>query len=625
MVTAPLSPLAAFEEKVWVHHNATVGDVLAVLRSAHAADADLAALTQGEPGGSAEVRATRLLGAVVACIVSPKLSFGGSAFLLLFALMQNLKNLMQATGLRSADHGLRLLGVHTAEDLKALARTDRQRLAKALLLIGIDGELEVDMAWMLKAEPQLGSLLYLGLLSSKPVVTLRGHERRTRLLQLADQYRPNIPNSSDYLVFLSNVWMQCSYADVPGKHRIKAVLNPYVRHWLQGIGCQDAALPAERVRVARPRMVVAAEVMHSNHVQYRYFGQYLRQLRQRFELILVTEEGQVDDHVRALFDAVHTFQRSIDPGYLRQVRELIVNARPDVVFWPSMGMRHWGTALGNLRLAPIQFTALGHSASTFSPQIDYYLTEAGYVGDPALFGEKVLQLPDTSLRFERSPHVDFARIPRRPAGPRQVLRIALPSNLLKLNPVYIRTLERIAAQAQRPLAFEVFPNVMGAELVTTRRVLGERLPNVTVHPVLNYARYLQQLSQCDLNLSPFPFGGLHSVIDSLRLGLPVVALEGQEPHARTDAMLLRRLGMPEWLITHDVAAYEAAAVRVLQDDALRQDVSRQALAIDIDRVMFGDAHTPLGHEVVDAVWGMYQHHERLQALPQRVLTERDWA
>jgi predicted O-linked N-acetylglucosamine transferase (SPINDLY family) len=138
-----------------------------------------------------------------------------------------------------------------------------------------------------------------------------------------------------------------------------------------------------------------------------------------------------------------------------------------------------------------------------------------------------------------------------------------------------------------------------------------------------YNAYLAELNACDLNLSPFPFGGLHSVVDSLRQGIPVVALEGLDLHARTDSMLLRRLGMPEWLITQNEDEYIAAALRVIDNDAERIALSRQALALDVDRVLFGDGTTPLRSDVVDAMRWVYQNHEAIKASGRKVFRAAD--
>jgi len=112
-------------------------------------------------------------------------------------------------------------------------------------------------------------------------------------------------------------------------------------------------------------------------------------------------------------------------------------------------------------------------------------------------------------------------------------------------------------------------------------------------------------------------------VDSLRQGIPVVALEGLDLHARTDSMLLRRLGMPEWLIAQDEEAYIAAALRVIDDDTERLALSRQALALDIDRVLFGDAATPLKRDVVDTIWWIYQNHEAIKASGRKVFRAED--
>lgn len=560
---------------------------------------------------------TRLAAAVFAILLSPTTRLGPEDYARLAVYHTGLQNALGSSGFGGADHALKLLGRPARNGAQRSTPAELDSYFRFFSLFGFDSEIELDLAEILAAPPDIALLTYLRLLAIKPIATLRGHERRDALLAMADRLRPaRLPGTADHLVMLGNAWMLCSYASHPAKHRIKGVLHPVARDVTQRLGAGDAVLPSPRRRPERPTMVVAAEIMHSNHVQYRYFGQYLRQLRQRFRLVLVTDAREVDDHVRQLYDEVRTFDREVGGGHIGRAAELIRSAEPDIVFWLSVGMRHWGLALASLRLAPIQVTALGHSASTYFPTVDYYLTEEGYCSDPALFSETLVLLPDDSLVFERSPHyLPRPAVIRERARP---LRVVLPSNLLKLNPRFVALLARIRAAAGRPLEFHCLPNVSGIELAGARAVLGRSLPGITVHPILAYGRYLELISACDVNLSPYPFGGLHSVVDSLRQGLAVVAMECPEPHGRTDAMLLRRLGMPEWLIAKDEDAYVAAALRVIDDDETRIALGRQALALDIDRLMFGDATTPLRSEVVDAMWWIYENHEAIKASGQQV-------
>lgn len=616
--------IATLEKAVYQRRPDVVAQLLDVLYALVTGKMRLEGTAPDEPDAGIGLAATRLAAAIGALFIDRNVTLTDSDIRRLAVLKWTIENTFRASGFASSDYVLQALGAGDTASFARLWQTDRRSFVKASLLLSIDSKLPIDVEALLVAHPQLTLLCFLGLLSVKPITSAEGHARRKRLLELAPRLQQaDLPSTADHLVLLSSAWMLCSYAEGRDKHQIKSKLNPIVRAWLRKEGMSDTELPAERRLVDRPTLIVAAEIMHSNHVQYRYFGQYLRQLRTRFRLVLLTEEKEVDDHVRALYDDVFAFKRRSGIQHLEEAVAFIKRTRPDLIFWLSVGMRHWGPVIANLRLAPIQFTALGHSASTFCQTVDYYLTEEGYIGDAALFSEQLVLLPDRSLVFERSPHYrPIAPHIRERAYP---LRVALPSNLLKLNPAFIEVLEKIRGAADRPLEFHLFPAVSGMEFNVTRRLIDRKLPGSTVHPAIAYNNYLERLSACDLNLSPFPFGGLHSVVDSLRQGLPVVAMEGLEPHSRTDSMLLRRLGMPAWLVCHSVDEYVGAALRIIGNDDLRVEVSRQAAALDIDAVLFGDATTPLRTEVVDAVWWLYRHHEAVKASGRNAFTAADRA
>ena len=557
----------------------------------------------------------RMAAAVAAVMGDPDVELSPAHTDRLMLLSNTLKNIFELSGFGGTDFLLRLLG-----NLEPGAPIGQ--INKRFALLNLDSGQKWPAAMIASAPPRLAWEVMAYLIATKPVATLEGQARREELLGLMPSMPPaQFPPNVDYLVLGSSAWMLSSYASSRGKHAIKAKMNTAFQRMAGLWGLSDVALPARREIRDRPRLLFAAEIMHSFHVQYRYFGQYLRQLRADFELVLLTEKREADDDVRLLFDSVLTFERGNDEGYLREIHRMIVDTAPDIIFYPSVGMRHWGPLFANLRLAPIQLTALGHSASTFCDTIDYYLLEEGYVSDPSLFGETVITVPDESLIFERAP--GYRALPpgvrERPAS----LRIAFPSNALKLNPGFLSLIERIRKEASRPLELHFLPNASGLDGDAVRRTIRSFIPGAIVHGQLPYSRYLEILSSCDLNLSPFPFGGLHSVVDSLRQGLPVVAMDCPEPHGRTDAMLLRRLGMPEWLIANNEQEYSEAALRIIRDDDLRVRLSRQALGLDIDHVMFGDATTPLRTEIRDAMRWIYRHHEAAKADGRKLWSETD--
>lgn len=495
---------------------------------------------------------------------------------------------------------------------------DPDTLARYLMLLGPDTPAQVEVADVL-ALPAPGALLAaLNFVATKPILSSLGADRRAAVSAQAQALAAlEAPPTLSALAILTNAWMNCSYGSAPDKHALKPALNAVYRNLAHRLGLADLPAPRPRVLKDRPTLVVAAEVIQQNHVQFRYFGQYLRQLRSRFELILVAPRQQVTPSVPELFDQVFTFD-ALSSGFLREIVRFIAGVRPDVVFWPSVGMARWGPVLASLRLAPIQLTALGHSASTFIPAIDYYLTEQGYVGDPALFSETLLLLPDESLVFEPQPGAPPPE-PRARSADAGPVRIAVPSNALKLNPAFMAMLGRIRREAARPVEFHIFPNCTPIEAAALRAAWTDALGGAIVYPMLGHQPYRDLLNACDLVLSPFPFGGLHSTVDALRLGLPVVAMEGLEPHSRTDAMILRRLGLPEALIAGTEEAYARTAVELIDDGDKRLAMGRLALAADAAR-LFAKPGQPLRTEVVDAVWAAYRQHEQIMASGQRAWT-----
>lgn len=605
--------LVGFETAVYRRQHVEATNRLLVILRAIATNQPIVDDSEPEKArSSATMLCTRLAAAITALFADPQNRMNDSTFIRLCALCRAVDNVFAASAFGSSDHALKAMGLAQPQPGKPLRFASFDEALRFHSLFSLDCSFPLDIADIFEQAPKLALLLYTKYMSTKPIVTATGQARRERLLDLYDRLKPApLVDPIDHVVQLANAWMLCSYAEHPRKHRVKATLNVVMRDWMQRRELTDAKLPAKRAKPERPTMVVAAEIMHSNHVQYRYFGQWLRQLRTRFRLVLVTDAREVDDWNRGLFDEVFSFTRSGEGGYLKEAVDYIKKTAPQVIFYLSVGMRHWGVAIANLRLAPIQMTAIGHSASTFCPTIDYYLIEQGYVGDPDSFSETVILLSDQSLRFERSPH---AKVPapqiREQANP---LRIVFAANLLKLNPHFLGVCRKIVERSPRPLEIHAFPNNSGMELEAARQTIRRALPGARVYPILAYNEYLEKLNACDLSLSPWPFGGLHSVVDSLRQGVPVIALEGIEPHARTDAMLMRLLGLPEWLICHQEDEYIDMALRVIGDDRLRVELARQAVALDIDNRLFGDAATPLGTEIVDAAWWVYENHEAIKA------------
>jgi len=411
------------------------------------------------------------------------------------------------------------------------------------------------------------------------------------------------------------VWMHCSYAYSQNKHRIKQAVNELIRSKLLKSGFRDieGEPPPRR---PKPVLMCLLEWFLSSHAMYRGHSLAMEALKKRYHLVGVAMREEIDDISRKTFDEVHVLPRSYALfETLRYVREIAASTRPDIVYYPSVGMFPDTVFLANLRLAPIQMIALGHPATTHSPFIDYVVVEEDCIGDPTCFSEKLLAVPPEALPYR--PPSNCPEVSAKVRGAVDEVRIAVAASVMKINAPFLQTLRRIADGSKIPVVFHFFAGfALGPTKVylenLIRDVLGER---AVMFPHLPYAAYLENINRCDMFVNPFPFGNTNGIVDTVRQGLPGVCMTGKEVHSHIDEALFIRLGMPSWTITRSPDEYVKAAVRLAERSSEREKIAKQLLKIDPDAVLFkGDANL-----FCDAIEWVHQNHESLRNDPARLL------
>jgi protein O-GlcNAc transferase len=90
------------------------------------------------------------------------------------------------------------------------------------------------------------------------------------------------------------------------------------------------------------------------------------------------------------------------------------------------------------------------------------------------------------------------------------------------------------------------------------------------------AEHLARHRAADLFLDTLPYNAHSTASDALWAGLPLVTCRGTSFAGRVAASLLHAIGLSE-LATHDLAAYEALALRLARDPSLLRGV-RERLA-----------------------------------------------
>lgn len=589
-----------------------------------ACDLLIECLRKIELGGGMEVADEAILAqgytwwasAITRLLSEPSLDLSDAVFARLAALHPALTDIFGCSDFGNCDQ---LLGAATA-GLESVGNMDRAALARLLLSYSLYSDAEFDFGQILRTAPDLAGRAYFGIMSSQFVLTLSAFAKRRELLELGPELE-QVQIPLDGLHGVAWTWFLSSYDDRPGKHDIKRHLNRIFRASLSEVGVRDLVRSASRPTKARPTMVVALEQFKSTHAMYRCYAPSIRQLRDHFDLVLLCDPGVVDDRSRVLFDRV--LQLHFTPAGLRRTISDLKKLAPDIVYYPSVGSSARIIALANLRLAPIQIITLGCPATTNADTIDYVVTEERYLGDPELFSETVLCLADGSGQFEKWPDMRFVTpIIREHADP---IRIAVPSTPFKLNPTFMATCQEIAQRSERRVEFCFFPSRGGVKLHHIRKRIRGWLPEATVFQISDYNTYMTNLNSCDLQLISFPFGGTNSSMDALRQGIPIVTLEGDEVHSRTDAVFIRHIGAPAWLIADSHEAYVEAALRLIHDDRGRVAISRQILEADLDGQFHDWRYETQPKDFVALFKWLYENHEAVQADGRKVWRRADRA
>lgn len=419
---------------------------------------------------------------------------------------------------------------------------------------------------MLKAAENLSPehyfILSMGWLSERAVISQQGESNRTYLIDTSDKYS-DINIEADAISPLAKVWMYCTYADSPNKHKIKVPLNNLLRKF---IAKQNVKIkPVTYIKKAKPTVLVINEYFQKTHAMYRCYAPVLRSLKEDFNLIGLADEKVIDKKDRDIFRYIKA--GNFDGMPFVKLVEIINKIKPDIIYYPSVGMRWWVVMLANLRLAPIQITGLGHPATTQSAFIDYV-----YVGNqkgdlPMIYSEKILRAPQC---FEAESHPLQAETLERikAADPRKrngVINIAINAKVMKLSYRLLSICERLINSTENKIIFHFFPGEVGIYDDGVRALIRRSLPTAIIYSTTKYVEFLLNLYKCDICLAAFPFGNTNSTVDACLLNIPVVAHFGLENGAQTDAMVMESVNYPAWLVCHDDDEYYATAKRLVDE------------------------------------------------------------
>lgn len=354
-----------------------------------------------------------------------------------------------------------------------------------------------------------------------------------------------------------------------------------VRLMAQWEARHGARAPAARAPGA-VRVGIVSQYFRNHSVWHAIVRGWFQMLDQsRFPLLAFCLDPEEDDETRVARALATRFEQ----GHigLNRWRDVIADARPDVLIYPEIGMDPMSLKLASLRLARVQVAAWGHPQTTGLPTIDHYLSAEAMEPPQAQehYTEKLLALPNLGCHVARIAmppaaadlaawHVDSA-----------VPLLISPGSPFKYAPEHDWVFAEIARRLGHcQLLFFRYRVRSLAERFETRLrgAFGARGLDFDRYakfiPWQGKAEFHALLGRADAYLDTIGFSGFNTALQAVQCELPVVTVEGRFLRGRLASGILRRMELHE-LVAHDGERYVELAVRLASDAAYRDAVRRR--------------------------------------------------
>ena len=497
-----------------------------------------------------------------------------------------ISNLVAMTPFRSTDGFLELL------------RYQPSNLAKILTLYSARNRVRFDRRSFFDAHPQLATLWWCkfcsiyksGLVSEEVCQHMTEHlNHRDERMMLTQE--------------IAEPYFGSTYVDGIIDRDVKPFLNSVVRRTTR-LHCENKPNPK--------KIAIISDLWSPTHSVYRNYYKYVKSLKDKFHLTFF-HCLRHDNLDLSLFDEVHHLEfkdQMLDVGPLR-------SNDFSVVYFADVGMSLTSIMLANYRIAPIQMCGLGHSVSTWGADIDYFISgiETEIPENPERnYSERLVLLPGMGVIHNMPNYVPTGRKKTVP----EVI-INFPSSGQKLNAKFLKTFGKLIDGLHRPVRLRFFPAVLDAAnsyipfMSTVREALGGRAVILDIMPFLPYKEYMTQMEEGDLTLDTFHFGGCNVAADSMFIGKPFVAWQGDKWYNRISSAMLRRAGISE-LICNNETEYLDKSLRLIHDDNWREELTARLQATDLKSTVFGDVEASSFKRTIEY---LIANHDRLKSEPGR--------
>ena len=300
--------------------------------------------------------------------------------------------------------------------------------------------------------------------------------------------------------------------------------------------------------------------------------------RERFEVVGVSFGPDDGSDMRARL--INAFDRFVDVADSddEKAARLIKRAGVDIAIDLMGHTQHARPGILALRPAPIQASYLGFPGTTGADFIDYVIADPIVVpfDRQPFFTEQIVHLPNCYQVNDTTRKIAAHTPTRAECGlPTEGFVFCCFNTAWKITPAVFELWMRLLGAVPGSVLWLLSDNPHAeANLRREAAARGTDPMRLVFADRVAPEEHLARHRLADLFLDTLPYNAHTTASDALRAGLLLVTCRGEAFAARVAASLLHAVGLPE-LVTSSLADYEALALRLATDDALRRQFRKR--------------------------------------------------
>lgn len=315
--------------------------------------------------------------------------------------------------------------------------------------------------------------------------------------------------------------------------------------------------------------------------------------RSRFEITafsfgVASEQDLYRKRLTKAFDRFIDVINMNDLDLVRMSRELEIDIAVDL----NGKTADCRTNIFALRVAPIQIQWLGFLGTMGVEFIDYIFADHVLIPpeERVHYTEKIVYLPHYQPNDSKR-EVSTKQFTRSEFGlPNDKFVFCCFNNAYKISPYIFDSWMNILKESPGSVLWIAEKNEMAKRNIKKESLArGVDPSRIIFANILPLPEYLARFKLADLFLDTFPYSAGTVASDSLRMEVPLIALQGRTFASRMSASLLHAINMPE-LITNSNKEYESLAIYLYKDrikyDSIKRKIQRElarSALFDIER------------------------------------------